>query len=350
MKSPIRLSICIPTLNRGRFIGERSEYIVAQLADDVEVVIVDGGSTDDTSIVVSRFIDRCDRIRYVQSNLTKSTPSNEGFDRDCDQAVTLARGEYCWLMTDDDLLSEDAVSEVLSHVHEHHDLMFVCARICSVDFQQTLVPSLPSFPGDKVYQAHDWPQFVRDVGHQLTFVGGIIIRRSVWNERSRTPFFGTGFVHVGVILSAPMKSALTISRPLVIIRYGNALWRGRAFDIWMFHWPQIVWSFARLSEATRAAVTPRVPFRRVKQLLWFRALGAYTSEKYRQRLSGQPGMVFRAAAWVVAHVPIRMANSFCSLVLAIRRSRSISMQMYDLIHCGHASSLTRQLGRLRGLY
>jgi len=350
MSVDIRLSLCIPTLNRGKFIGETLENILLQLDERAEVVVVDGGSRDNTPEIVRGFGERCARIRYVRSDVDASIPSNEGFDRDCDKAVSLARGDYCWLMTDDDLLAEGAIAKVLSHLDEEHDLMFVAARVCTVDFAQTLVPSLPIVPADKVYGAAAWQDFVRDVGHQLTFVGGIIIRREIWGSRQRAPFYGTGFVHVGVILSAPMRSALAISRPLVIVRYGNGQWRGRAFDIWMFHWPQLIWSFTLLPEAIRATVTPRYPFRRLKQLLWYRALGAYSPEKYRQRLSDQPGLAFRAAAWALAHVPARWANTFCSVTLGVRRSRSVAMQMYDLIHCGHASSLTRRVGRLRGYH
>lgn len=349
MSQTIRLSLCIPTLNRGRFIGETLDNILSQLSHEVEVVIVDGGSTDNTAEVVGSFVQRCDRIRYVHSALTNSTPSNEGFDRDCDQAVSLARGEYCWLMTDDDLLSDNAIAEVLSHLDDQHDLIFCCARICNLDFSSILAPALPEVPTDRVYGADEWPMFVKDVGPHLTFVGGIIIRRDVWARRERSPYFGTGFVHVGVLLSAPMRSSLAIARPLVIIRYGNGLWRGRAFDIWMFHWPQLVWSFATLPQATRESVTPRLPFRRVRRLLWYRALGAYTIEKYRQRLSDQPGAAFRLGAWAVARLPVSIANSLCSLVLASNRTRSVSLQMYDLIHCGNASWLTRGLGRLRGI-
>lgn len=93
----IRLSFCIPTLNRGAFIGETLESIVSQATDEVEIVIVDGGSRDNTQEVVCQYQQRFPRLRYVRDDGQKtgssgSAPSANGFDRDCNRAVELAQG------------------------------------------------------------------------------------------------------------------------------------------------------------------------------------------------------------------------------------------------------------------
>jgi abequosyltransferase len=46
------LSICIATLNRARFLKETLARILGQASDEVEVVIVDGASSDGTEEVV----------------------------------------------------------------------------------------------------------------------------------------------------------------------------------------------------------------------------------------------------------------------------------------------------------
>ena len=347
MTSPIQLSICIPTLNRARFIGETLDSITPQLTDSVEVVIVDGGSTDDTAEIVAGYVERFPHIRYVRSPKSTTVPSNQGFDRDCNLAVELARGTYCWLMTDDDLLVDGAIAEILSRVSAGHDLMLVCARVCSVDLKQTLEPSVPTIAQNQHYDRAAWTTFVAQLGKRLTFLGAVIVRRALWQARERERYFGTGFVHVGVILSAPMDSVVALARPLVVIRWGNSLWFPRAFDIWMDHWPQLIWSFDALPAITKAAVTPRHPFKDPKRLLWWRAVGAYSMDKYRQRLASEPGVAFRLGAWAIARMPIRITNALCSIYLALRRSTA--MGMYDLLHCGHAGFLTRRLAKLRGI-
>ena len=51
----IRLSICIPTYNFGEFIGATLQSIIKQATDEVEIVVVDGASTDNTAEVVRAF-------------------------------------------------------------------------------------------------------------------------------------------------------------------------------------------------------------------------------------------------------------------------------------------------------
>jgi abequosyltransferase len=51
MKS-LLLSICIATYNRGGYIGETLDTIIPQLDNDVELLVVDGASTDNTKDVV----------------------------------------------------------------------------------------------------------------------------------------------------------------------------------------------------------------------------------------------------------------------------------------------------------
>ena len=52
----IRLSICMATLNRAAFIGVMIDSILSQMTEEVELVIVDGASTDGTDqVVAARF-------------------------------------------------------------------------------------------------------------------------------------------------------------------------------------------------------------------------------------------------------------------------------------------------------
>jgi abequosyltransferase len=98
--SSLKLSICITTFNRGPYIAATLDSIMPQIDDHCEVVILDGGSTDDTERVVTEYTHRYERLRYIRQ------ATNNGFDRDLERAVELARGEYCWLTSDDDLLSQ----------------------------------------------------------------------------------------------------------------------------------------------------------------------------------------------------------------------------------------------------
>ena len=302
---PYRLSICIPTLNRGDYIGETLQSIASQWEEGVEIVIVDGGSTDNTEQVVNTFRERIPHIRYTKRDSSQKKPSNEGFDRDCDHAVMLAQGTYCWLMTDDDLLKAGALRKVLGGTDQGHDLIIASAEVRNEDFTDLLVANRPGLAQDTVFQPGDWEDFARLVGSHLTFVGAVVIRRELWMERNREKYYGSGFIHVGVIFDQPIPGSLLVTAaPLVTIRFGNAQWTTRAFQIWMINWPSLIWSFPSLSDKAKSGIAAREPWRSPKTLLFNRAMGMYSIREYEAFIATRPGSrTWHTLLWLIARLP-----------------------------------------------
>lgn len=100
-----KLSICIATFNRGAFISETLDSILGQIESGIEIVVVDGASPDNTMEVMTAYVQRHQEVKYFRE------AENSGVDADFDKAVGYARGEYCWLMTDDDLLKPGALAQ-----------------------------------------------------------------------------------------------------------------------------------------------------------------------------------------------------------------------------------------------
>jgi abequosyltransferase len=129
----IKLSICIATFGRGDFIAETIESIVQQLTPSIEIVIVDGASPDNTCEVVSRFVDRHPNIRYYREEV------NSGADADFDKSVSYARGVYCWLFPDDDILIPDAIAKVLKLCEQEPELIISDSRVLDVSLTNVIV-------------------------------------------------------------------------------------------------------------------------------------------------------------------------------------------------------------------
>ena len=299
-----RLSICIATLNRARFLKGTLESILNQASDEVEVVIVDGASSDDTEEVVHGLQRRFPGIRYVRRDRAM------GVDRDFDAAVQHASGEYCWLLCDDDLLKPGAIAKVLSGTQSGHSLIVVNADVWDAGYSKLLEGRRLKIDEDRVYPSSEIDALFADTAQYLTFIGGVVIRRDLWNARERERYIGTEFIHVGVIFQAPLPgTALVISKPLISIRYGMAQWTARSFDIWMFKWPDLVWSLPEISDAAKNRVTPREPWRILKTLLTFRAMGAYSSAAYRDKVRPRTrGWSQRAIPYLVSILPGRLLN------------------------------------------
>ena len=315
--SKFKLSFCIPTLNRGSLIGRTLESVVSQATDEVEILIVDGGSNDNTKDVVSKFQRDFPSLRYVCSNAQNSdansvAPSGAGFDRDCSLAVALAQGEYCWLFADDDVLKPGAIQKVLDATRDQYELIVVNAEVRSADLSQMLEASRVRLTADRVYTPTEWENLFADTAGYLSFVGGVVVKRQVWNARQQEPYMGTGFIHFGVLFQSPLHgNALVIAEPLIEIRYGDALYMrtSRYFEIWMFTWPNLIWSLPSLSESSKRRLCPREPWRDKKTLLHFRARGAFSTQEYdgwlKQRLDSRWD---RLAARLIAGFPGSVLN------------------------------------------
>lgn len=300
----VELSICIPTLNRAAFIGQTLDSIVSQLDPRVEIVIVDGGSTDGSDRIVESYAARFPQINYVRkSEGTKA--SNAGFDRDCSHAVELASGTHCWLMTDDDVLNPGAIARVLQAVRAGHDLAIVSCEIRDLHLHKQLVRARPDLANNRVFTPAHWDEFFRLVIAHATFVGAIVVRRSLWLERHPENYFGTGFVHVGVLFHRPIQgTSIVLADPLVVIRNGNSQWNARAFDIFMRHWPQLVWSFEDLSDSAKRVAAPREPWRMLSVLMLQRAYGRYSMREY-DSLRDDIGPAWkRTMAAIIARLPL----------------------------------------------
>jgi abequosyltransferase len=300
----LKLSICIATFNRGSFIGETLDSMVSQVEEGVEIVILDGGSTDDTAARVKPFADRFERLRYVRQE------TNHGVDRDFNTAVELATGEYCWLMSDDDLLKPGAVRAVLDALRGSFSLVVVNAEVRSFDLSDLLEERRLAFEADRTYLPAQMDRLFVEAGGYLTFIGCVVIRRSIWLERQKEPYFGSLFIHAGVIFQQWLPGpVLALARPFISIRYGNATWKPKEFEIWMFKWPGLIWTLAGLSDAARNSHCRAEPWRRAKTLLYYRAKGTYSVNEYRRWIqprlgSLRDGLIPR----IIASVPGIIAN------------------------------------------
>ena len=92
-ESPL-VSTVIPAYNAGRFINETIESALRQTLGDFEIVVIDDGSTDDTTARVRSFGDR--RLRLIER-------PHRGAPAALNAAIGAARGKYIGFLDHDDL-------------------------------------------------------------------------------------------------------------------------------------------------------------------------------------------------------------------------------------------------------
>lgn len=313
----IRLSICIATLNRAEFIIQTLNSILPQMTNEVELIVVDGASTDGTDRLVGELFSGRPDCHYHR------LAEKGGVDLDYCRTVLRAVGEFCWLMTDDDLLKPWAVKRILKHLNDDLDLLLLNSEVANIDCSQILLDKRIQIESDKMFYPVDQPELLATAGDLISFIGSVVIRRATWLERDTQPYLGTEFVHVGVIFQSPLeKNTYILAEPLIRIRYGNAQWSQRAFEIWMLKWPRLIWSFPHLPDAAKSKVIDREPYRKLIYLVSMKARGCFGRREYLLFLSGKHlGWVNRISSICLAAFPEIPFNALASLIFIIFASQ-----------------------------
>lgn len=109
-----RFSITIPAYNAAATLGETIDSVLSQSFKDWEIVIVDDGSTDDTRALAERCASRDSRIRVVHQE-------NRGSGGAYNTAVRNARSDLLVMLSADDLLLPEHLSQFDRFVREHSD-------------------------------------------------------------------------------------------------------------------------------------------------------------------------------------------------------------------------------------
>jgi len=214
----IALSICIPTYNFGKFIGQTLDSLLPQVSTDVEVVILDGGSTDDTADVVANRQHNHPELTYYRQDF------RGGIDRDIEKVVDLAKGEYCWLFSADDIMLPGAIDKVLAAIKSNNDV-YLCEHVlCTLEMEP--IKEHPPFNGiahpklfdlGDVSQRKDYFCSARTSEAFFSFMSGPIFKKKVWDSVSVPESFrDTCWIVAGHLLSA-------ISRGMTVNYLGEKL-------------------------------------------------------------------------------------------------------------------------------
>ncbi|SDP09902.1 glycosyltransferase family 2 protein [Desulforhopalus singaporensis] len=103
--SPL-ISVIIPAYNHEKFIGEAVESVLRQTIADLELIVIDDGSTDNTGKVVKSYSDR--RLSYYhQENQDAYNTINRG--------LSMVRGKYVAILNSDDVYTRDRFEKIVAY-------------------------------------------------------------------------------------------------------------------------------------------------------------------------------------------------------------------------------------------
>ena len=108
------VSVIVPVYNMGKYLRECLDSVLAQTLQNMEVLCVNDGSTDDSLSILLEYADRDARVKVVSQE-------NQGVAAARNCALQMARGDYIAFMDPDDWYpSADVLASLLNAVETHH--------------------------------------------------------------------------------------------------------------------------------------------------------------------------------------------------------------------------------------
>lgn len=124
LKTPL-VSVVIATYNMGKFLPEAMDSALNQTYENIEVIVIDDGSSDDTKEVIKSYLTDT-RVRYiVQENKGQSSAKNKG--------ICESRGEYVAFLDADDIWVPEKLEMQIPVFAKAKNIGIVYARMLYID-------------------------------------------------------------------------------------------------------------------------------------------------------------------------------------------------------------------------
>lgn len=211
MSQPL-LTISVPTYNRSSYLAIllkqlSKEIVTIAQPDDVEVIVSDNASLDDTAQVIQQTIEGGLHLRYLRN------PENLGSDRNIAQAFNEAKGRYVLIMGDDDVLVDGALGKLLK---ELSDVSPSVVLLRAYGYDDDYRSELPKGRGGFTEFA-DIGEFLRKAGAQITLISSCVIHKEILEPVDANCFIGDHLVQVHLVLQALLVgSTYTVSNGYLV--------------------------------------------------------------------------------------------------------------------------------------
>lgn len=130
MKTRPLVSIVIPCYNSSKFVAETIDSVLNQSYKNIELIVVNDGSTDNSLSIIQQFTDN--RIQLIsKENAGVSAARNSGFKK--------AKGEFIMFLDADDLIDSSFVEKAVITFQQNTKVDFITTNIINIDENSELL-------------------------------------------------------------------------------------------------------------------------------------------------------------------------------------------------------------------
>ncbi len=153
----IKVSVIIPVFNRQEFLAEAIESVLAQDMTEIEIIIVNDGSTDQSAKVAQEFVAKDNQVVYLeQENQGVSVARNKG--------MAVAKGEYLYFLDSDDTLGPGFLSSSYAMATSNKLDFLVCGDYYADRFPNVMaLPTCAQFLKKSFLDKHPDVQFLKGI-------------------------------------------------------------------------------------------------------------------------------------------------------------------------------------------
>lgn len=131
------VSVCIPSYNHARFLPEAIESVLAQTYPNVELIIVDDGSTDDSLSIARQYEAKYPDLIQVH---THPNGANRGISATANLAYGFSKGKYWSGLPSDDILCKDKLEKQVKYLEANPEIGFVYSYGDYIDERSNNLP------------------------------------------------------------------------------------------------------------------------------------------------------------------------------------------------------------------
>lgn len=267
-----KLSICIPTYNRSKYLGgllvfleKELDSIAEEISNQIEILVGDNCSTDSTKEICLTS-DLCCKRKY--SFFYKKNTKNVGIVNNLLSIVKRANGNYVWFMGDDDIYHEGILSKIMAVLlSDEYDYIFINHRayVTSPDDGTGYSSAIGKSNYNDTTNKNDMLNIFDDTGTSLMFISSQIHSLKLIKDAIKVDTkIDIAYPLYLSFYSARNNRIKLMKEVLIDNVWGTISWKREANKMFLFYVPRILYLLPKLG----------YDYKRVRKILlsyiWYR--------------------------------------------------------------------------------
>lgn len=178
----IKVSVIVPVYNAVRYLEKCIESIREQKLENIEIILVDDGSTDGSGEI-------CDKIAKVDSRIKVLHLQNGGVCNARNKGIEVASGEYIGFIDSDDYIDKNMYSDMYEIIQKYNTEIVIC-DYCQVQEEKNISRTLDlagGFYDKNAICKKIYPRLISDEKFNVCIFNSqcfTLSKRSLWLENN----------------------------------------------------------------------------------------------------------------------------------------------------------------------